>query len=475
MGPASDYVELLGEKAVVGGGEKGIWGRFAVNAAVSILIIAAIIVMVQVVDWFTAPYYGKRVAVGEPNKPGEFAVSTIKTPQGRYIDKVKYPFADDPEVIGKWVSVDFVQSPEDFIPGQKRWQWDLWFKGITFYKGGTTNWGGDQWTKGLVLDHVTGTASRYTIKTIDGARYMFYEWKSGDYTILHRKPKYYVLKKEASSSAEKSDAMLPPAQLDANGDFIVETSTNEQGRFVDRLNYPFVNDAQVIGKWISVDFVQKPEDFTAGEQHWPSDLFLKNLYFFEGGTTGGPWTWTKGLVLHPGNRTAAKYTIESIDGQQYMFFEWKSGDYVIRHRKPEYYVLKKEAGGGGWASIDIKPSAFEIRLEPKRGVCNLVVSIQNAGEAVIGKFKLRYYRGEPNENMDEAGNVHGGWHEAGPIEAGKSWNERTRDFHLSDGEYEFNVVLDYDNAIAEGDESNNRASLKVKILDGQIASQIAGK
>jgi|GEM_PF-364551 len=339
MGPASDYVELLGEKAVIGGGEKGIWGRFAVNAAMSILIIAAIIVMVQVVDWLAAPYYGKRVAVGEPNKPGEFAVSTFKTLQGRYVDKIKYPFVDDPDVIGRWVTVDYVNGPDEFSPGQKRWPWDLWLKGITFYKGGTTNWAW-QWTKGLLIQPYSKTASRYRIKTIDGQQYMFFEWKSGDYTILHRKPEYYVLKKEAGNSAEKSDATLPPAQVDANGNFIVETSTNEQDRFVDRLNYPFINDAQVIGKWISVDFVQKPEDFTAGEQHWPGDLYLKNLYFFEGGTTGGPWTWTKGLVLHPGDNTAARYTIKTIDGQQYMFFEWKSGDYVIRHRKPEYYVLK---------------------------------------------------------------------------------------------------------------------------------------
>ncbi len=38
-----------------------------------------------------------------------------------------------------------------------------------------------------------------------------------------------------------------------------------------------------------------------------------------------------------------------------MFFEWKSGDYTIRHRKPAYYVLKKVSSDTGelasaWAS-----------------------------------------------------------------------------------------------------------------------------
>ena len=112
-------------------------------------------------------------------------------------------------------------------------------------------------------------------------------------------------------------------------------------RIVDRIDYPFVNDPQVIGKWVSVDFVQKPEDFKAGEKHWTGDLYLKDLDFFEAGGTGGPWRWTKGLVIHPGDKTAAQYIIRTINGTEYMFFEWKSGDYTILHRKPSYYVLTR--------------------------------------------------------------------------------------------------------------------------------------
>ncbi len=40
------------------------------------------------------------------------------------------------------------------------------------------------------------TASKYIIKEIDGGKYMFFEWKSGDYTIRGMKPYYYVLKKK---------------------------------------------------------------------------------------------------------------------------------------------------------------------------------------------------------------------------------------------------------------------------------------
>lgn len=197
MGPASDYAELLGDKPSVSPAETGIWKRFFINAALSLTIIAALVLIAQTVSRYL-PY--KKAFSTQPVVEGSFVVDTYLTPMGRYCDNIKYPFIDDPNVIGKWVSVDFVNDPQEFTPDQKRWRWNLWFKEMTFYKEGTTNWAWN-WTKGLLLhrggDH---TASHYIIKTIDGEQYMFFEWKSGDYIILHRKPMYYVLKKETGAA-----------------------------------------------------------------------------------------------------------------------------------------------------------------------------------------------------------------------------------------------------------------------------------
>jgi len=123
------------------------------------------------------------------------------------------------------------------------------------------------------------------------------------------------------------------------------------------------------------------------------------------------------------------------------------------------------------SGVDITPAAFNIHFDKNRGTCFLVVSIQNKSNLTIPGFKLRFYRGDPGDNMDEAGNVHGGSHGAGPIDPGNRWNEGTRDFHLPDGQYEFNVVLDFDNSIPEIDENNNRAVLQVKIENGRIADK----
>jgi hypothetical protein len=137
--------------------------------------------------------------------------------------------------------------------------------------------------------------------------------------------------------------------------YIPPTSTvNEQGHIVDKTDFPFINDSQVIGTWKSADYVDEIEDFKVDEQQWKGrggELFLNEMIFVKNGRLisknnnvpgGYPGTWTRGLVIYDNDtKTASKYIIREIDGSSYMFYEWKSGDYSFRHRKPSYYVLKK--------------------------------------------------------------------------------------------------------------------------------------
>jgi bla regulator protein BlaR1 len=102
-----------------------------------------------------------------------------------------------------------------------------------------------------------------------------------------------------------------------------------------------VNDPEAVGMWESVDFVSRVDDFKPDSRCFKGGLFLKELSVLEGGKTNGVFTWTKGLIIHCGNKTAAKYYIKEVDGARYMFFEWLSGDYTIRQMKPKYYVLKR--------------------------------------------------------------------------------------------------------------------------------------
>lgn len=227
-------------------------------------------------------------------------------------DNINLPFVDDQEVLGSWASVDFVDTPEEFSPGKKSWPEGLYLKELVFLPGGKTTGGWLTWTRGVVMHRSDKTASHYEIKELKGAKYMFFEWKSGDYTIRHRKPSYYVLKKQAVL------------------------------RF-DDINLPFKDDPAVLGAWRSVDFVESPENFDPAFKAWAGDLYLKEMVFRARGRGGKPWwTWTKGVVMHHSDRTASKYEIKKIGGADYMFFEWKSGDYIFRGAKPFYYVLKRK-------------------------------------------------------------------------------------------------------------------------------------
>ncbi|MGD1018713.1 MAG: protein kinase [Verrucomicrobiia bacterium] len=149
----------------------------------------------------------------------------------------------------------------------------------------------------------------------------------------------------------------PKWPASANGQFIMQyigggqwqgalgdtPFTVQVGR-TDNIDLPFVNDPQVIGEWESVDLVTYISDFDPERRHWLGDLYLKGLTFLDGGNTPQPWwTWTKGILIHHGDRTASHYEIREIKGLNYLFLEWKSGDVTIRGMKSDYYVLKRKS------------------------------------------------------------------------------------------------------------------------------------
>jgi beta-lactamase regulating signal transducer with metallopeptidase domain len=153
------------------------------------------------------------------------------------------------------------------------------------------------------------------------------------------------------------------------------------GYIVDNVDYPFVMDFYTKGTWKSVDFVRDIENFNPDKKHWIwGELFLREMTFKNDGKVickNGPSTyeqkWTKGLVL--GKTTASKYTIKTINNSQYMFFEWKSGDYTIRHMKPSYYVLKK-VEDANQTKTDTEPNVVaENNFKPQVLISARIVSV----------------------------------------------------------------------------------------------------
>ena len=250
----------------------------------------------------------------------------------QYVADAPPPFVSDRLLVGKWETVDFVSTPEQFDPEKRSWRGDFYLKGMEFMAGGRTS-GPWSWSNGTIYHPGDKSLARYVIEDIEGQRYLLFEWISGDVTIRGMPPKYYVLKfvGQSTAPAAPTDIKINPA------DYISEARP------------AFVDDPYVIGRWESVDFVSEIDDFEPGIKKWPSGLYLTGFIFHPQGRltsvfgerSGDFTVWTNGAVWHPNDHTLSRYTLSQTGDDTYMFYEWVSGDVTIRGMKPKYYVLKR--------------------------------------------------------------------------------------------------------------------------------------
>lgn len=133
------------------------------------------------------------------------------------------------------------------------------------------------------------------------------------------------------------------------------TPTFKHGQFsyniVDHPDMTFVNDAALVGTWNVVDFVKDQVDFVPGSKSFTGSLYFGpqvTFYPYATPTSSASWTsplggvtWTNGIVWGA-DMGAMEYTHLDTGGKNYLFVQWKSGDYSIMGNKPYYYVFQKE-------------------------------------------------------------------------------------------------------------------------------------
>ncbi len=106
----------------------------------------------------------------------------------------------------------------------------------------------------------------------------------------------------------------------------------------------YIEPDKILGEWITVNLVDKEDEFDANEQV-SRELWLKSIRFSNKmaslntgeGYSGGLF-WADDHIVS--DETAMGFKIQEIDGSEYLFLEWKSGDY-IRNNNMSYYVFKK--------------------------------------------------------------------------------------------------------------------------------------
>jgi bla regulator protein blaR1 len=105
------------------------------------------------------------------------------------------PFVDDPEALGTWTSIDFVNNIEDFSPIAVSWKGEPLTKSIVIKPNGQTDKSWLTWSKGYIFHSGDKTHAQYFIKNIEHKSYLINEHMSGDVTLKGMPPKYFVYQK----------------------------------------------------------------------------------------------------------------------------------------------------------------------------------------------------------------------------------------------------------------------------------------
>ena len=224
-------------------------------------------------------------------------------------------FVDDARVIGKWKKLAIIDNKEDFTIGKFNENQEIFdFKELYFLPNGEEYWV-FSWTKGFL--YLKDRKMPYEI--IDGKLYI------GVVDYITKKVDNYAVYEQVDNKAY----------------------SKEEIKIKDNVNIPFIKDEKTIGLWKTIDIVHKPEEFNPDKKQTRLDLFLKSYNFEVDGrlvaTVGEndiyAIKWSKGVVLN--DITASEYQIKTINGEDYMIVEWKSGDYVFGGEVRCYYCLKK--------------------------------------------------------------------------------------------------------------------------------------
>ncbi|MHB9027898.1 MAG: S8 family serine peptidase [Candidatus Latescibacterota bacterium] len=104
-----------------------------------------------------------------------------------------------------------------------------------------------------------------------------------------------------------------------------------------------VDEPSPVGCWQSVDFVEKIEDFVAGQKMWKGDLFLKELNVYANGSSSLGLTWGNGNFSGKmqNDTVSAPYYVKAMGDSVYLFFPWFPSTIGTNRTTPYYYVLKK--------------------------------------------------------------------------------------------------------------------------------------
>ena len=246
-------------------------------------------------------------------------------------DDIDLPFENDESVIGKWEILGEFAVKEDFYSEGPAVSDDSRITTIYFLPGGERYWCYG-WTKGKLLfqNGEMSTVNDFTVEEFDGDLHMFVNLKSYDYR--HGGATTVLVLRQIDNKPYTADEIAKRDNTDRK----------------------FVSDQRILGKWKAFDFCRTKEAFDP-ERQSDRRLFFTDVEFKPDGEMTSYYNygetkidsrdmqeWTHGYILRKYNGTACAYELQTINGVEYLFIEWKSGDYIWGGSDPTYYVFVRQ-------------------------------------------------------------------------------------------------------------------------------------
>ncbi len=313
-----------------------------------------------------------------------------------------YRFVDDRNIHGRWESVAIIDTFDPklikkyFLSGDEKHvkspeighiqsiEFADYGQCFSYYN---TYASISKWTHGAITNDYFiyyKNISGYYIFRIDGIDYLFVEGKLNDGDLkddgvasncvvfkrfVKGEEKIYdatgVVTIITTGAAEESVSSASEAEI--TREIISPTDESKIAKFEKRLaadgkyydfydsEYKFVSDPNVIGEWTAVDYVNDIENWVYDSSKATDELWLQKTEFKSDGSyichrndnyiiTNWKWTYGQTLVADGGwdKCRIGRYYLYNIDGEEFLFVEWKSGDYInSEENRTGWYVFKK--------------------------------------------------------------------------------------------------------------------------------------
>ena len=245
-------------------------------------------------------------------------ISSLNIKKGEIVMK---KFENDERVVGKWEYETSALTKDNYKKGDCYKDKKALYQTLYFLPEGKGYWVFNGWSKGKVYLNQNNVVYDYEIennKLILTTRYVDTNEVAG--CLIYNK---------------------------------VDSKNYTENEIIhnDNCDLPFVLDEKVLGEWQCHDFIEasKLNDYAPSKQS--VSRYLTKLNFANDGnvehTTKYGKTfnrkWTKGHILYVDDlrQSDCNYVIKTIDNEDYLFYQWKTGDYHYFNLTPDYYVFKK--------------------------------------------------------------------------------------------------------------------------------------